>query len=287
MLRGCKGAQRLPTGRPLLAELIDRYRQSGRFTDPLIFGPAPVYRGLIDGELVPVEGNLAATLAAVREVVRQRFPPSAAVALSTCDILPTADEVRQLLETGYDPHAACCFWGQLVEAQPDELGASRWKPAYRMLSDDDRRPLNLYPGHLIIARPEALRIRLTNHILHLAYRYRNRDLRWRHVQILARGLGRLLWEDFRQLCLGKLPVLTISIPLHGLRGYHRLRRGVLTPHDFEHGVAKTLLHRRYQAAAGGRPVVFAITRLLSFAKDIDTVAELAEHGARMICPSVS
>jgi hypothetical protein len=148
-------------------------------------------------------------------------------------------------------------------------------------------PLNVYPGHLVIARPAALRIRLTNHLLKVAYRFRNRDMRYRHLQIVAHGLGRLVWEDFRQLFLGKLPVLTFSIPYHGLRAYYLWRRGGLTLPGFEHAICRTFLHRRYQGRNGGRPVVFARSRILSFAKDIDTVAELAELGARVSCNSVS
>ncbi|MGB6043747.1 MAG: hypothetical protein WBF93_11375 [Pirellulales bacterium] len=37
-----------------------------------------------------------------------------------------------------------------------------------------------------------------------------------------------------------------------------------------------MLHREYHHAAGGRPAVVAINRVLSLAKDIDTRGELAE-----------
>ncbi len=292
VLRGCKGAHRLPSGRPLVAELVDRYRRSERFADPIVVGPVHVYRELLDCELVHVEGNLAATLACVGELAMSRFDPAEPLALSTCDILPTADEIRRLLREGYDPHAACCFWGQVIEARPDELGASSWKPAYRIKSDDDRGQagagtLNVYPGHLVIARPAALRIRLTSHLLKVAYRFRNRDMRWRHLQVVTHGLGRLLWEDLRQFFTGSMPLLTISIPYHGLRAYYLWRRGELTLRDFEHAIGCAFLHRRDRGRNGGRPVVFARTRILSLAKDIDTVAELAELGAGVPCDSVS
>jgi hypothetical protein len=293
MLRGCKGAHRLPSGRPLLAELVDRYRRSECFADPIVVGPLQVYRGLVDCELVHVEGNLAATLAVVHEVAMSRFDSAEPLALSTCDILPTPEEIRQLLRESYQPHAACCFWGQVVEARAEELGASGWKPAYRVKRDDaeDERAdgpdssemLSVYPGHLVIVRRAALRIGLTNHLLKVAYRFRNRDMRWRHVQIAACGLGRLMWEDIRQLFTGRAPFLTFSIPYYGLRAYYRWRRGELTLRDFERAIARTFVHRRYQGQNGGRPVVFARTRILSLAKDIDTVAELAELGAGVPC----
>jgi hypothetical protein len=282
MLRGFKGAHRLASGRCLAAELVERYRQSGRFADPILIGPRHVYQGEVDCEIVHVEGNLPETLNGLREVVLSRFDPASPVAFSTCDILPTPDEVRRLLETSYDPHADCVFWGQLVEARPQALGASAWKPGYRFVRERAEADLNLYPGHLVIARPAALRIRLTNHLLSLAYRYRNRDLRRRPWRMVASGLGRLLWADLRSLLMGRLPILTLSIPYHGLKGYYRFRRGKLTPREFEYRLAKTFLHRDFHRAAHGRPVVFAITSILSFAKDIDTVAELAEAGGQTV-----
>jgi len=287
VLRGCKGAHRLPTGRPLVAELVDRYRQSGRFADPIVVGPAHVYRGLLDCELIHVQGNLAATLACVREQAMTRFDPAQPLALSTCDILPTADEIRRLIEESYDPHSGCCFWSEVITAQPEELGASSWKPSYRVRTDDGRETMKIYPGHLVIVRPEALRIRLTSHLLKVAYRFRNRDMRWRHLQIVAHGLGRLIWEDMRGLMRGRWPLLSVAIPYHGLRAYYLWRRGQLSLRGFEHAVNRAFLHRRFQRHNGGRPVVFAATRILSFAKDIDTVAELAELGARVPCNSVS
>ncbi len=121
VLRGCKGAHRLPSGRPLVAELVDRYRLSGRVADPIVVGPRHVYQGLVDCELVHVEGNLAATLATVRELATRRFDLAEPLALSTCDILPTAEEIGRLLRESYDPHAACCFWTQVIEARPQDL----------------------------------------------------------------------------------------------------------------------------------------------------------------------
>ena len=56
-------------------------------------GPEHVYRGLVDCEVVHVEGNLAATLAKVRDLALSRCDAREPVALSTCDILPTAEEV--------------------------------------------------------------------------------------------------------------------------------------------------------------------------------------------------
>jgi hypothetical protein len=117
------------------------------------------------------------------------------------------------------------------------------------------------------------------------YRYRNRDIRKRPFRMIARGLGSLVVEDFRQLFSSEFPGLTVSIPYGVLRAYYRLRRQQVTLSDFESVVAKCFVRSIFHRRAQGRPVVFAITRILSFAKDIDTQAELAEACVSSPCVS--
>ena len=146
MLHGYKGAMPLSSGRPLVGELVGRLRASDRFDDPIVIGPRRVYEGHVDCEVVDVEGNLALTLEAVRELIRSRFDLSTPLALSTCDILPTSEEIDRLLAERYEPHAACSFWGQLIVAEPEQMGASCWKPSYHFLPDVGQPPANMYPG---------------------------------------------------------------------------------------------------------------------------------------------
>jgi hypothetical protein len=110
----------------------------------------------------------------------------------------------------------------------------------------------------------------------LAYRYRNRELRKRYVRMVARGLLRLMREDLRNLLRLKIPLLTFAIPFYGLKAYFLYRRGQLTVSRFEDHVANVFLHRDFQHPPQGRPVVFAVTRILSLARDIDTRKELEE-----------
>jgi hypothetical protein len=276
MLTGFKGATPLPWGRCLAAELIERIRQTNRFDEPLLIGPRRIYDNLVDVPLVDVEGNLAATLQQAIEAVGRRFCMSAPVAVITCDILPTAEEFCRLLDDSYLPHQDALFWGQLIAAEPDAMGASGWKPSYQFRPHEVQPPQNLYPGHLVIARPDALRLAVTVHLLSLAYRYRNRDLHQRHVRMLARGLWRLIQEDVRNLFARQLPILTISIPYHTLKVYFKYRRRKAAVADFERAMAKVFLHRKYHHEAHDRPVAFPLTPLVSFAKDIDTVAEFTE-----------
>ena len=276
MLSGYKGAHRLPWGRCLAGELVERVKESDRFEEPILVGPRWVYDGQVDCEIVDVDGYLMTTLRSAFQVIRNRFSLSSPIAFSTCDILPTPDEIHRLLETCYVPYQECMFWWQLVEAKPEDLGISAWKQLYQIRPGFGQLPKNLYPGHLVIARPSALRIGLTNRILELMYRYRNREIHKRQFRMITRSLRTLVAEDLHDLFSLKLPVLTVSIPYYGLRAYYRLRHRTLTLPDFESAVAKAFVRREFHHFAHGRPVVFAITQILSFAKDIDTKAELAE-----------
>lgn len=285
MLTGYKGTLRLASGRCLAGELIERLRRSGRFEDPVLVGPRDIYQPLVDCEVVDVIGNLSTTLQRVREFIRNRYSLSAPLAVSTCDILPTGEEIGELLETCYDPVSGSVFWGELVAAQPEQMGASAWKPGY-LLPPDDGLPLeNFYPGHLVIIRPAALRIRLTNYLLQLAYRYRNRDLRHRRWRMFVRGLGRLALQDCRNLLSLQLPILSIAIPYYCFRAYRRFRKGELSVPDFARHVAKVFVHRSFHRQINPPPVVFSQTSILSLAKDIDTKSELAEL-SQQVCGTI-
>ncbi len=276
MLRGCKGAIELPSGRCLAQELILRIRASDRFMPPVIVGPRGIYEDLVDCPIVDVEGNLADTLAAVRAEIRQRSDLSQPIAFTTCDILPNSTEFQELIDTCYRPNASCSLWGQLVTASPLDMGASDWKPAYKIEAGNDNVAENMtYPGHLLIARPVAIRIRLMNHLLQLAYRHRNLSLIRRPLPMITKGIGRLLLEDIKNLGRGQAPVLSISIPWHGAAGFFQYRRGKFSPDEFSRRVMKVLLHRDFHQT-DPPAVVFSTTSIRSFAKDIDTEGELEE-----------
>jgi hypothetical protein len=130
ILTGYKGALSVPWGGCLAGELVSRLRQSQRFADPILVGPTSVYSGLVDCEIVDVEGSLLVTLSRVVRLLQERFAADQPVAITTCDILPMPGELRDLLQSGYDPHVDCQFWWQIVAAEPGRLGASAWKPRY-------------------------------------------------------------------------------------------------------------------------------------------------------------
>jgi hypothetical protein len=272
-LVGVKGALRLPSGRPLVAEVASRYVASGRFQRPILIGPRDAYAELAgEFEVCHVTGSLARSLACAAAVMRDRFGRQGPIAISTCDILPRAEEITGLLERNYDPVCDCVFWGQLVEEEPTRLGSSAWKPGYEFL-DDQGRTHHLYPGHLVILRPEALRLEIAIRLLHLAYSYRNQPLTKRVTGMTLRSLGMLLWQDMGRIVRRYPPKLTFAIPFHCLRAYRAYRRRTLTVAGFERAFTATFIDDAYQT---GRGTVFAVTKLVSFARDLDTRAEFDE-----------
>lgn len=276
MLAGIKGAMRLPNGRLLADEVARRFLETGRFAQPILIGPRQAYEELAtDYEIVDAVGSLAISLSRTVATMRNWIGLHAPVAVSTCDILPTATEITTLLERGYDPVCGCLFWGQLVDAEPAMLGASAWKPSYGF-RDETGQMRNMYPGHLVILRPEALRFDVAIRLLHLAYTYRNRPLADRVAGMLLHSLGMLLWQDLRRVARLRAPGLTFTIPYHCLRAYYAYRRQRLTIADFERAFTATFIHADHRHRAGDRATVFAATDIRSFAKDLDTRAEFDE-----------
>lgn len=272
---GYKGAFTLPDGKPLVGEVMDRFRACGRFQDPILVGPSHVYEPLGLGcEVVNTQGALSRTLEEALRITSSRFGPRDPVAFTACDILPTPQELSTLMAHDYDPLARSVFWCQLVEAESRDMGASRWKPGYAFASPGGFS--NLYPGHLVVIRPGALRFETMVRLLHLAYRYRNRPLWQRALGMTLQGIGSLALQDLRNLARFQLPVLALSIPYHCISGYVRYRRGHFGVPDLERVLARIFVHRDMQHEAGDRPVAFSVTRALSLAKDIDTQAELSE-----------
>jgi hypothetical protein len=274
VLSGFKGALPLPGGRCLVAELVERFRDSRRFADPLVIGPRSVYAGLVDCEVVDVEGSLADTLSRAIQLLAERYDPALPVATSSCDILPTSSEIRSLLETQYDPHSQAHFWWQVVTARRNELGSSAWKPRYAMQPGPGLPLQHFYPGHLVILRPGAVRLQLLSRLLVAAYRNRNLPLRQRFLPMLLEGIGLLLRQDIANVSRLQWPALTWSVPWHIFRAYRGIRRESLTLPEFEQHLCRTVVHRQYRQ--GPRPFAISVTTLSSFAKDIDTVAELEE-----------
>ena len=274
MLRGFKGAVRLPSGRCIADELIQRVRESGRFDAPVLVGPRRVYGDLVDCEILDTSGDLLSTIRGFTGLMTERYPDRP-VAVSACDILPTAADFRELLDESYVPCADSGLWWQLIESEPAEMGASGWKPSYPLRPSPGEPPLNLYPGHLLILRTKAVRLDWFNRFLMLAYRYRNRGVYERTVRITLRAMGLWLADDLRSLGSLRLPGRIVAAPYGIFRTYLRYRRRRLTVPELAAELARQVMVPG--AMPPGTPsVTMAVTRIRSFAKDIDTRRELEE-----------
>lgn len=274
MLRGFKGAVKLPSGRCIAAELVHRVHESNRFEPPVLVGPRRVYGDLVDCEIVDTDGDLLSTITAFTGLMSQRYADRP-VAVSACDILPTGADFRELLDQEYAPNAGSGLWWQLIEAEPAEMGASRWKPSYGLRLSPDRPPLNLYPGHLLILRSGAVRLDWFNRFLMLAYRFRNRSVYERVVRITLRAMGLWLADDLRSLGAFRWPGRIVAAPYGIFRTYFRYRRGRLTVAGLAAELARQVMVPG-STAPGVPAVAMVVTRLRSFAKDIDTRQELEE-----------
>jgi hypothetical protein len=128
----------------------------------------------------------------------------------------------------------------------------------------------------VIVRPGAVKLRLLNHLLHVAYQQRNRSLVQKTWPALSGGVGRLLLEDVRNLIRLRPTALSVSVPWLVFRAYRRYRRQQLSVPAFADTMSRLFVTRAFRRSMGGPSAVVSVTRLRSFAKDIDTHAELAE-----------
>ena len=274
ILRGFKGAVRLPSGRCIAGELIQRMRDSRRFEDPILVGPRHVYGDLVDCEISDTTGDLLANIQRFATLLSERYP-ARPVAVSACDILPTAEDFRDLLDRGYAPSAECGLWWQMIASDPEEMGVSSWKPSYRMRPGPREPLLNLYPGHLLVLRPDAIRLDWFNMFLMMAYRYRNRSIYERLIRITLRAVGLWLEEDWRLLRNFRCPGRTFAAPYGILKTYLRYTLRRLTVPDLAAELSRQIIVRDDDGGMP-RPVVMTVTGIRSFAKDIDTRRELEE-----------
>jgi hypothetical protein len=287
-----KGADLKFGGRPLAGLLVERVRRSEAFGDVYLAGPRRIYDGIVDCPIIDTDGHIGENILAAVSHVRERHGEDARVAFIACDILPSADEIRRLAELladgclvdpppprpGIPPPAALAI--SIVRAEED-LGASAWKPRYRVRPAPGAPPISVLPGHLGIAWPSRLRMGLLHRLFTLAYRERNRGYSTRTRAILLRILGTLLRRDLLNVLRLQPPTLTWSVLRHGLGTYGRWRRGDLDIEGFARGVGAVLVRRKHFRAEGARAVRVVTSDILSFAKDLDTVEECAELERRV------
>lgn len=280
-LAGYKGAEVQIGGRPLIAALVERIAESGEFDPLYVVGPARAYERLPrPARLIDSDGTIGQNVRRGIEVVQSAHGKTP-VAFVTCDILPEADALRRLLES-YHAAAPCDLWFPMIAVPADgRLGASAWKPAYRILPGPDQTPVRVLPGHLAIADPEALRLRFLYRLIDVGYRTRNRPIHLRRTVMVRGVVAALLYQDLLHLLAGRMPSLAWSVLSTGISAARRLRAGRLTRSELEQALRRIFVNHRHRRHHPERRVLVPIVDALWLALDIDTEEEARAAGGRI------
>ena len=259
-------------GRPLIELLVERLRAADGLGPIAVAGPARVYGPLgMDAELIDTDGTVAENAQAAFDHHRKHGGPLGVLA---CDVLPGVAELELVREAfGHAPPSALFFPFVPIPEDPAALGASGYKPSYRLLPNPGEEPVRILPGHLGVCRPELLRLPLLTRLFDAAYRTRNRGIAVRRTAMLRSVLGSLVARDVMGLAKMRAPILTAQVVGSGLRLARRLRTGELELHKLERLIARILCRRSTDLG-----VQLPLLDLMGLATDVDTEEEAHELG---------
>ena len=139
--------------------------------------------------------------------------------------------------------------------------------------------VSVLPGHLTIVDPASLRLAFLYRLFELAYRTRNRPIRYRRSYILRHVLWSLIQQDVLHVLSLRLPTLTWDVVRSGVRDAARLRSGSITREQLEASLRLVFVRRRHRRRYPERRIRTPLMPGLSLARDIDTVEEATAMGA--------
>ena len=276
-LKGYKGVALRIHGRPLIEILIERMTATGVFGPVLIAGPRSIYGPLFpEIEIVDTDGTFGENLRRSVEHVRQTLRPEL-VAVTTCDILPDPEELEEALGD-LRAHQPLDFWMPQIRVPEDtsDLGASEWKPKYRLVPAGETRSVPILPGHLLVCNPEAVRLRFVYRFFDLLYRTRNRPLAYRRLVLTRNLLWSLVVEDFKHLLSLRLPRIFFPVVYNSLMLTSKLKAGAASVTEAEDHIRRAFLKSGHQKRYPNRRGRVLLSPALSLAKDIDTEEEARE-----------
>jgi hypothetical protein len=278
-LKGAKALNVKVAEKPIIDLLLERLRASGHFAPIFIAGPASLLGDEHGGAtVIDTNGTFGENLrAAVDHFMGSH--PRGPLAFTTCDILPELDELDRVM-ADFRRRSPIDFWFPVIQAPPEaSLGASSWKPRYRMIPEGSEGPESMLPGHLVIVDPWTFRLPLIYRSFQLAYQTRNTAVMRRLWRILSGVLIGLVGADLSNLARLRLPMNTVTAVWHGIALALELR-GVARQEQLEKRIGGIFVlhrHRRKSPDLAGRiPLMDA----LSLAKDIDTQEEADEARQR-------
>lgn len=276
-LSGYKGVV-VRIGRCALIEVVVERLAACRELAPIhVAGPARLYRELsLPATLIDTSGHLSDNVRTALATVRAAHPRGP-VAFITCDVVPEVDTLRALMAE-HRRNAPCDLFFPLIRVpeNPDELGASAWKPRYRIVPEPGARAVDVLPGHLVVVDPDALRHDLVLRLLDLGYDTRNRPLGYRSHAFIRRLLAHLLVQDLRRLLTLRAPTLTWTLLGSARAAARDLERGALTREMLERVIREVFVTVRHRRRHPERRVLMPIVDGLSMALDVDTEEEVRE-----------
>jgi hypothetical protein len=281
-LSGFKGSVVRIEGRPIIELICERARESGMFSSVYVVGPARIYDRLPDHvRLIDSDGTFGQNIRAGFEGAGADHPGSP-VGFITCDILPDTATLRRLMEN-YAELSPCDLWFPMVRIPEAEsgLGASDWKPAYRIVPSEGEPPVGILPGHLVVADPAALRLRFLYRLLQIGYRTRNKPIRHRKAVMLRKLILELFYQDILHIIALRIPNLTWTMLRAALPVAEELRAGTLTKARLENAIRKMFVKYRHRRRYPERRIEFPHVDDLSLALDIDTVEEAQAIGGKI------
>ncbi len=276
-IQGPKGMALNVGGRPLIDLLLEPLKACGCFGPIYIAGPASEYGESRQGcEVIDTNSGFGANIATALDVVLPQGSDGI-VALTTCDILPTVKELQDLM-SDYFARIPLNFWFPLIVTpnEPDQLGASFWKPRYQVVEEPGGKPVPLLPGHLIVVDTESARVPLVVRAFDLAYKTRNRAILYRLPVMVSGVLAGLVWQDLKHLASFRLPTMTFSVIFNGTMLALELRKGESTADQLSDRLGRAFGRYRHRRKYPERVGRLALVQGLSLAKDFDTQEEAAE-----------
>lgn len=281
-LSGCKAVDIHIDGRRLIEIVVERFQAVGTFHPIYIAGPAAAYaKTHVDSEVFDTDSDFGRNIQVGIDEARRRHPEGE-LAMATCDILPTEEDLETLLDD-YREHAPTDLWFPMIRAPRDEreLGESSWKPRYQIRDDEgDQSTVPVLPGHMAIFDPEAMRLKFLYRLLDLGYQSRNRPILYRRSFLIRQLLVRLLWQDVLHVLSFRLPTFTWDTLRTGAGAALKLRSNKMTRRELEDAMRKIFSRRAHRKLHPRRRIRMPILDALSVARDIDTLEEAAEMGAR-------
>ena len=273
-LAGYKGVAVRIGGRPLIECVLERLEQSGSFAPIYIAGPQSVYaEHRRSATIIHVSGSIDETVrAGIEGAGRQN--PGVALAVTTCDVLPEIDTLRQLMAQ-YHAGAPCDGFLPMIRAPEDHaaLGASAYKPTYFVRPQAGDPPVEVLPCHLAVVDAAAFRMNFIYRYLRLIYRTRNRPIAYRRRAMLPGIIFELLFQDLRHLLGLRLPNLTWTVLSSGLPAARALKAGTITRAQLENAARRIFITARHRRQYPDRRVLMPLVDGLSLALDIDTQEE--------------